>query len=92
MLDAIAASQEVLQVCTHVLLEGVNADEKGAEGLFYEVDEIIHSQDSLPQHYTITIGLELDTKRVVVFNSLTFNRVEVVTFYVSTPFLQVSGS
>lgn len=89
MLNAITTAQNVLQLCTHVLLNGVGAETPQNQASFYNVDEIRPMHDALPQHYTITIGPELSTKKVVLFNSLTFNRVEVVTFFVSTPFVQV---
>lgn len=89
MLKAIATTQNVLQLCTHVLLNGVGAEIPQHDAVFYNVDDIRHSYDSLSQHFTITIGPELNTKKVVIFNSLTFNRVEVVKFFVSTPFVQV---
>lgn len=91
MLAAITTAQNVLQLCTHILLNGAGAEISGNQGVYYNVDEIRPTQDILPQHYTITIGPELSTKKVVLFNSLTFNRMEVVKFFVSTPFVQVSS-
>lgn len=92
MLSAIKGTQDVIQQGTHLLLGGVGADIQGNDGVFYNIDDIRHSQDALPERYTITIGPELNTKKVVIFNSLTFHRLEVVTFFVSTPFIQVSNS
>lgn len=89
MLAAITAAQNVIQLCAHVLLNGIGAEVPGNQAIYYNVDDIRPTQDSLPQHYTITIGPELSTKKIVLFNSLTFSRVEVVTFFVSTPFVQV---
>lgn len=89
MLSAITSAQNVLQLCTHVLLNGVGAAIPQNQAVFYNVDDVRPTHDALPQHYTITIGPELNTKKVVLFNSLTFNRVEVVTFFVSTPYVEV---
>lgn len=92
MLAAISTSQSVLQHCAHLLLDGMGADSYGSNNIFYNVDDIRQSHDSLSERYTITIGPELSTKKVVIFNSLTFSRMEVVTFHVSTPFIEVSNS
>ncbi|KAG5876752.1 hypothetical protein JTB14_033084 [Gonioctena quinquepunctata] len=41
----------------------------------------------------ITIGVpEIRTKKIVIFNPLTFSRQEVVTFHVSTPYIEVIDS
>lgn len=89
MLAAIVASQNVIQQCAHILLGGVGAEIRDNEGTYYNIDDVRHSQDALAERHTITIGPELSTKKIVLFNSLTFHRLEVVTFFVSTPFIQV---
>ncbi|KAJ8963437.1 hypothetical protein NQ318_018917 [Aromia moschata] len=90
MLSAINGCQRIIQICAHILLNGLDAEIPEREANYYNVDDVRHSHDALPEHYQITIGVpELRTKRIVIYNSLTFTRHEVVTFYVSTPFIEV---
>lgn len=90
MLSAISSCQKVIQISTHILLNGQNADVPNKDAKFYNIDDIRHSYDALSEHYQITIGVpDMRTKRIVIFNSLTFTRHETVTFHVSTPFVEV---
>ncbi|XP_017776581.1 PREDICTED: alpha-mannosidase 2 [Nicrophorus vespilloides] len=91
MLDAILKCQNVVQRCTNLLLDGLGADNQASETIFYNVDDLRQKQDSLPEQYTITIGSEVSVKKVVIYNALTFNRHETVSFLVSTPFVEVLG-
>lgn len=50
-----------------------------------DVDQEI--EDSRP---TIVIGPELPSKQIVIHNSLPYHREEIVEFYVSRPFVQVT--
>lgn len=91
MLSAIVSCQRVIQISTHILLKGLGAEEPNVDVNYYNIDDIRHSQDALPEHYQITIGVpELRTKKIVIFNPLTFTRHEAVTFHVSTPYVEVS--
>ncbi|KAF5280266.1 hypothetical protein FQR65_LT03074 [Abscondita terminalis] len=89
MLEAIRLTQNILQHYTNLLLGG--SVERGLEEnvVHYNVDDIRHSQDALNERHTITIGPELSIKKLAIFNSLPFMRQEVVSFLVSTPFLEV---
>lgn len=90
MLNAITTCQRVIQICTHILLNGLGAEVPTKEPNFYNIDDIRHSHDALPEHFQITIGVpEMRSKRIVIYNSLTFTRHEVVTFHISTPFVEV---
>lgn len=90
MLSAISGCQRVIQICTHILLNGLGAEVPARDINYYNIDDVRHSHDSLSDHYQITIGVpEMRTKRIVIFNPLTMTRHEVVTFYVSTPFVEV---
>ncbi|CAH0550775.1 unnamed protein product [Brassicogethes aeneus] len=91
MLLAINGCQKVLQICTHVLLNGYNADTPNLDMSYYTIDDLMHSHDSLIEHSQITIGVPyMPTKKVVIFNPLAFKRTEVVSFHVSTPFVEVT--
>jgi alpha-mannosidase II len=89
MLTALTACQHVIQHSAHILLSGKDAETPDRNALFYNVDDVRHSHDALPERHQITIGPELRTKRIAIFNSLTFDRVEVVTLHVSTPYVEV---
>lgn len=90
MLLAIKDCQFVIQQCTNLLLSGPGIDLDWSDTLYYNVDDIRTHHDTLSEQYTITIGPELSTKRVVIYNSLAFTRKEVVKLIVSTPFIEVT--
>lgn len=89
MLLAILNCQNVIQRSVNVLLSGPGSDVPGSETIFYNIDDSRRTFDAIAEQHTITIGPELNTKKVVIFNSLAFTRHEVVTFFVSTPYIQV---
>lgn len=90
MLAAINGCQRVIQICAHILLNGPEAGLPTLDLTFFNIDEIRPTYDSLGEHYEIMIGVpEIRTKRIVIYNSLTFTRHEVVNFHVSTPFIEV---
>nr|CAH7768407.1 unnamed protein product [Callosobruchus chinensis] len=90
MLSAINSCHRVIQLCAHVLLRGPGAPEANANSAYYSVDDVRHSHGDLPERHQITIGVpEVPSKKVVLYNSMTFHRKEAVTFHVSTPHLEV---
>lgn len=89
MLDALKSTHRVIEKCAQVLLSGPGSEAPVLEDIRYNVDDVRHSHDSLPERHTITIGYPVTDKRLVVYNSLTFARREVVTFIVSTPYVEV---
>lgn len=89
MMDAILSCQSVIQQSANLLLAGPGADDPTTDTIFYNIDDVKQTQDTLSEQYTITIGLELNTKKIVIFNSLTINRHEVVTLIVSTANVEV---
>lgn len=86
---AVQDCQNIIQISTNILLNGIDADVQGSETVHYQIDDVRHAHDALEDRQTITIGPELSTKKIVLYNTLTFTRVEVVTFFVSTPFMEV---
>ncbi|XP_022909710.2 alpha-mannosidase 2 [Onthophagus taurus] len=91
MLEAIQNCQMILQICTKILLSKENIDNLNTQLTYFNIDDIRTSLENLPEQYTITIGKELRTKRIVLYNSLTFSRKEIVTFIVSTPYIQLTN-
>ncbi|XP_056633702.1 alpha-mannosidase 2 [Diorhabda sublineata] len=90
MRSAIRGCQQVVQLCAHVLLNGFRNETPDKEAVYYNIADGGASQDG---HYEIIIGYpEISSKKIVVYNSLTFSRREVVTFYISTPFVEVRDS
>ncbi|KAF5292288.1 hypothetical protein FQA39_LY03322 [Lamprigera yunnana] len=89
MLGAIRDTQNILQHCANLLLGGLRTGGFGEKEIHFNIDDIRHTHDTLSERHTITIGPELSIKKVVIFNSLSFNRREVVSFLVSTPYLEV---
>ncbi|CAG9854790.1 unnamed protein product [Phyllotreta striolata] len=89
MLSSIQACQKVIQLCSQILLKGPSV-EKPTNSVFYHVDDVRHSQNVVSEHFQITIGVpEVRSKKVVIYNSLTFTRREAVTFHISTPYIEV---
>lgn len=89
MLAAILGVKQVIQQSANILLKGPNPDIFSSDMPHYNIDDMRRSQDALPERYIITIGKGAPIKRIVVYNSLTFTRHEVVMLLVSTPFIQV---
>uniref|UniRef100_A0A6P7GJW8 Alpha-mannosidase n=1 Tax=Diabrotica virgifera virgifera TaxID=50390 RepID=A0A6P7GJW8_DIAVI len=87
MKSAIRSCQNVIQLCTHILLNGYEAEVPKKDFPRYNIDDFTHSQE---EHHQIIIGFpELRQKKMVIYNSLTFTRREVVTFHISTPFIEL---
>lgn len=90
MLSAIQGCQKVIQICTHLLLKTSGSSVSTINSKYYNIDDIMHSQNVNSEHFQITIGIpEIRSKKVVIYNSLPFTRREVVTFHISTPFVEV---
>lgn len=87
MKSAIRGCQQVIQLCAHVLLNGFESEAPNKDFAHYNIADIGSSQE---EHYQIIIGFpEISSKKIVIYNSLTFTRQEVVTFHISTPFVEV---
>ncbi|CAG9830162.1 unnamed protein product [Diabrotica balteata] len=87
MKSAIRSCQDVIQLCTHILLNGYDAEVPKKEFPRYNIDDFTPSQE---EHHQIIIGFpELRQKKMVIYNTLTFTRREVVTFHISTPFIEL---
>lgn len=90
MLSAIQGCQKVIQICTHLLLKTSGSSVSTINSKYYNIDDIMHSQNVNSEHFQITIGIpEIRSKKVVIYNSLPFTRREVVTFHISTPFVEI---
>lgn len=89
MIDAISNTKQIIQLSANLLLSEQRNDDDNINSIYYYVDGVRLSHNALEEQFTITIGPELSTKKIVMFNSLTFTRSEVVTFIVSTPFIEV---
>ncbi|XP_060536226.1 alpha-mannosidase 2-like [Cylas formicarius] len=91
LLSSIHNCQKVIQLCANILLESVGTDGPYEQDVaYYNFEDVWHSHNNLPERLQITIGLpNLPTKKIVIYNSLSFTRHEVLTFYVNTPFIEV---
>lgn len=92
MLDAIHSCQKIIQYYTHKLLLKPDITEFNQEEIYYNIDDIRHTWNELEERYSIVIGPEMRTKKIVIYNSLTFTRIEVITLIVSTPTVEVIDS
>lgn len=89
-MTALIGTQHVIQQSANVLLSGPSSGNPGLEIVHYNIDDTIRNHDTLPERIIIMIGRGAAFKKIVVFNSLTFTRHEVVRFLVSTPFIKVT--
>ncbi|XP_077300371.1 alpha-mannosidase 2 [Arctopsyche grandis] len=92
LLAAISACQHVIQQSAYHLLVQPKYYHPAPEQVYFEVDDIRREHSSLPEKITITVGPEAPSRKIVIFNSLPFTRNEVVSLYVSTPFLTIHTS
>lgn len=60
--------------------------------VFFNVDDVWQDHHSLPDSISVTLGkhLAVDSRRIVLFNSLSWSRKEVVYLQVSTPYVKVT--
>ncbi|KAL1514294.1 hypothetical protein ABEB36_003573 [Hypothenemus hampei] len=91
LLQSIHNCQRVIQLCVNILLEGSGAQNSYQQDVtYYNLEEVWHSHNSLPERLQITIGLpHLPSKTIAIYNSLAFDRQEVVIFNINTPFIEV---
>lgn len=86
---ALQNTHNIIQLCTNMLLNGPDADVQNSDNVHYQIDDVRYTRSSLEDRHTITIGPEISTKNIVIYNSLAFARTEIVSFYVSTAFVEV---
>lgn len=83
LISAMNKCQHIIQNVANVLISGNSPKNYDSSAIFYKVDDII------AQRYKILIRRKYPTRIITIFNSLTFKRTEVVSFEISTPFIEV---
>lgn len=91
MLTAIKHCQSAIQHAAYHLLNKPEVLEQKQEDVYFNVDDVWMSHEEMP----IRINIDLDeispTRRIVLYNSLTYRRQEVFSVIVSQPYVEVSG-
>ncbi|KAF4518974.1 hypothetical protein B566_EDAN007762 [Ephemera danica] len=83
MIKAINAAQHVIQQCTQYLLSAQHDAQLDPEFLYFHLDDSIPRVGALPDRTRITFGEGLLSRRVVMYNSLTRHRTEVIRLRVA---------
>ncbi|XP_052756455.1 alpha-mannosidase 2 [Galleria mellonella] len=89
MLTAIKYSQSAIQQAAYYLLKQPPLIEQTQEDIYFDVDDIWRRHDEIPGRITIALDIVLPSKRLVLYNSLSFKRHEVLTVLVSSPHVEV---
>ncbi|KAK7790667.1 hypothetical protein R5R35_002442 [Gryllus longicercus] len=94
MLEAIKLSQHIMQQAAHFLLSSNSQGsyQPDPEAVYFDLDDQRKQHHSLPEKITITIAEGVEPKKVVIFNSLTWTRQEMVTIQINTPYVKVTTS
>lgn len=58
--------------------------------MYFDLDDMRKHHYSIPEKTVVFVGEGLESQRVVLYNSLTWRRQELVTLRVSTPNVKVS--
>ncbi|XP_013192183.2 alpha-mannosidase 2 [Amyelois transitella] len=89
LLKAIKASQSVVQRAAYYLLNQPAILDQVQDDVYFDVDDIWRRHDEIPTRITIALDAVSPTRRLVLYNSLMFERQEILTVLVSTPHVQV---
>ncbi|KAJ2953191.1 hypothetical protein O0L34_g768 [Tuta absoluta] len=95
MLQAIKYSQSAIQQAAYHLLGEPRVREQTQEDVYLDVDDIWRRHDEIPARITIALDVVSPSRKIVLYNALTFARTDVTTVIVNTPHVEVfdpSGS
>lgn len=91
--DTIVGCQHVIQMSAYALLAPRNEHAvPETDSMFFNVDDVWQDHHSLPERVSVTLGAHLgvESRRIVLFNPLTWKRQEVLYLQVSTPHVKIS--
>ncbi|XP_063231157.1 alpha-mannosidase 2 [Bacillus rossius redtenbacheri] len=91
MMEAIRGCQHIIQQSAYALL----TQSKGTldpEFTYFDVDDVRKHHNSLPEKTVLAFNDDVTERRVVVYNSLTWKRKELVTVRVSTPYVKITDA
>nr|CAD7454168.1 unnamed protein product [Timema tahoe] len=89
--DAIRGSQHIIQQSVYALLTR-NKDLPDSEFTYFDLDDVRKHHYSIPEKTVLAFGPDMEAHTVVLFNSLTWQRKELVTVRVSTAYVKVTNS
>ncbi|KAL0819795.1 hypothetical protein ABMA28_007833 [Loxostege sticticalis] len=89
MLTAIKYSQSAIQQAAYYLLKQPPVLDQTQEDIFFDVDDIWRKHDEIPARITIALDVVSPSRRLVLYNALSFKRHEILTVFVSTPHVEV---
>lgn len=90
MLTSIKHCQSAIQQAAYYLLKQPPIQEQTQEDIFFDVDDIWRRHDEIPSRITIALDEVSPSRRLVLYNALTFRRQEILTVLVSSPHVEVS--
>ncbi|KAI5643207.1 alpha mannosidase middle domain-containing protein [Phthorimaea operculella] len=88
-------SQSAIQQAAYHLLGEPQVREQTQEDIYFDVDDIWRRHDEIPARITIALDVVSPSRKIVLYNALTFARTEITTVIVNTPHVEVfdpSGS
>lgn len=90
MIDAINYSKHIIQQLSHYLLSPSTLPYlPKPEKIYFEFDDQKKYVNDLPTKKVFVLA-EGESKTIVLFNSLTYKRKEMISIFVSTPLVEVS--
>ncbi|KAJ9599827.1 hypothetical protein L9F63_009867, partial [Diploptera punctata] len=93
MLEAINGLQHVMQQAAHFLLSPPQVSyQPNSEFVYFDLDDMRKHHYSIPEKTVVFVGEGLETQRIIIYNSLTWRRQELVTIRVSTLHVKVTDA
>ncbi|KAM3962504.1 alpha-mannosidase 2 [Aphomia sociella] len=89
MLTAIKYCQSAVQQAAYYLLKQPPLIEQTQDDIYFDVDDIWRRHDEVPSRITIALDVVSPSRRLVLYNALSFKRYEVLTVLVSSPHVEV---
>lgn len=89
LLTAIKYSQSAIQQAAYYLLKQPPIQDQTQEDIFFDVDDIWRRHDEVPTRITIALDEMSPSRRLLLYNALSFRRQEIVTVLVSSPHVEV---
>ncbi|XP_023714691.1 alpha-mannosidase 2 [Cryptotermes secundus] len=93
LLEAINGMQHVMQQTAHFLLSPPQVPyQPNSEFVYFDMDNMRKQHYSIPEKAVVFFGEGFESQRVVLYNSLTWRREELVTLRVSTRNVKVTDA
>ncbi|KAJ0173745.1 hypothetical protein K1T71_010894 [Dendrolimus kikuchii] len=89
LLTSIKYCQSAIQQAAYYLLKQPPIQDQTQEDIYFDVDDIWRRHDEVPSRITIALDEMSPSRRLVLYNALSFRRQEILTVLVSSPHVEV---